>query len=70
MDLKLFFVGIAFLFVGYLIHHYLLKNKKPSSKETNWEGMTSANYVGLWGSVIICFMCGIVFVLKSLPSQI
>lgn len=70
MVFKLFLVGITFLLVGYLIHHKLIKGKKPSSKETNWEGMTNANYIGLWGSVVICFMCGIVFVLKSLPSQI
>ena len=70
MDIKLFFFGVAFLIVGYLIYRYLVKNKKPSSKETNWEGMTSANYVGLWGSVILCLTCGILFILKSLPSQI
>lgn len=70
MNIKLFFLGIAFLLVGYIIYHYLIKNEKPSSEETNWEGMTSSNYVGLWGSIILCFMCGIVFILKSLPSQI
>ena len=70
MDLRLFFSGLAFLFSGYMIYRYLVKNKKPSSKETHWEGMTIANYVGLWGSIILCFTCGILFILKSLPSQI
>ena len=70
MDIKLFFGGLACLLAGYLIYRYLLKNEKPSSKETNWEGMTRTNYVGLWGSVIICFTLGILFILESLPSQI
>ena len=70
MDFKLFLSGVAFLLSGYMIYRFLVKNKKPSSKETNWEGMTIANYVGLWGSIILCFICGILFILDSLPSQI
>ena len=70
MDIKLFLLGLAFLLAGYLIYRYLLRNEKPSSEETNWEGMTRTNYVGLWGSVILCFTGGILFILKSLPSQL
>ncbi len=70
MDVQLFFGGVVFLLGGYLLYYYLLKGEKPSSKETNWEGMTGANYIGLWGAVIMCYLCGIVFILKSLPSQI
>ena len=63
MDVKLFSLGLAFFLSGYTIYRYLLKNKKPSSEETHWEGMTSTNYVGLWGGVILCFTCGILFIL-------
>ena len=67
MDLKLFFAGVAFLLIGYLVYRFLLKKEKPSSKETNWVGMTGVNYVGLWGSVIINYITGVAFILKSLP---
>jgi hypothetical protein len=70
MNIKLFFLGIAFLTIGYLIYRYLVKNQKISSHDPNGEGMTMSNYFGLWGSIIMCFLCGIVFILKSLPSQI
>ncbi len=69
MDFKLFFTGIGFLLAAYLIYRSV-KNDKPSSEKTNWEGPTLSNYVGLWGSVILCTMVGIVFILKSLPAQI
>ena len=70
MNIKLFFLGVAFVIVGYMIYRYHVKNEKISSNDPNGEGMTMSNYVGLWGSVIICFMCGIIFILKSLSSQI
>lgn len=70
MDIQLFFWGVAFLLVGYLMYYYLLKNEKPCSKETNGDGMTGANYVSSWTAVIIFYLCGIVFILRSLPSQI
>lgn len=67
MDFKFFFAGLMFLFIAYFMYHFLLKNEKPSSKKTNWEGMTGVNYVRLWGSVIIFCIIGIGFMLKSLP---
>jgi len=70
MDWEYLFAGIGFLLGGYLMYYYLLKSEKPCSKETNGEGMTSANYISSWTAVIIFYLCGIVFVLKSLPSQI
>ncbi|WP_316818643.1 hypothetical protein [Pedobacter nyackensis] len=69
MDLKLFFTGIGFLIAAYLIYRNV-KNEKPSSEKTNWIGPTLSTYIGLWGSVVICTMVGIIFILKSLPSQI
>lgn len=69
MDFKLFFTGIGFLIAAYMIYQNV-KNDKPSSENTNWEGPTLSTYIGLWGSVIMCSMAGIVFVLKSLLAQI
>lgn len=70
MDWEYLFAGIGFLLGGYLMYYYLLKNEKPSSKETNWEGMTGANYIGLWSVVIMCYLGAFVLILRSLPSQI
>ena len=70
MDFKLFLLGLAFLLSGYIIYRYLLKNKKPPSEETHWEGMTGTDYAGLLGGVILCFTCGILLIIKSLPSEI
>lgn len=70
MDIQLFFGGLAFLLGGYLMYYYLLKGEKPSSKETNWEGMTGANYIGLWSVVIMCYLSAFVLILRSLPSKI
>ena len=67
MDYKRFFIGLVFLLAGYLVYRYLIKGQPPASAETNWEGPTPANYVGLWGGVIMCLMCGIVFIIRSLP---
>lgn len=66
MDIKRFFIGLAFLVVGYLVYRYLIKDQPPASAENNWIGPTPANYVSLWGGVIMCLMCGIVFILRSL----
>lgn len=70
MNFKLFLGGVGFLFVAFFIYRYFLKNEKPFSEETNWEGMTTPNYIGLWGAVISCFIVGIAFILNSLPKQI
>ena len=37
------------------MYRFPLKNEEPSSKETNWEGMTSVNNVRLWGQCYYFF---------------
>jgi len=69
MDFKHFFIGVGFLLAAYLIYRNV-KNEKPSSEKTNWEGPTLSTYIGLWGSIIICTVVGVGFILKSLPAQI
>ena len=66
MDWKLFLVGVSFLLIGFLLYRYLLKDERPSSKETNWEGMTKPNYIRLWSSVVLSFIVGIAFIFESL----
>lgn len=69
MDLKIFFAGVGFLVLAYLIYRSV-KNEKPSLEETNWNGPTLSTYIGLWASVVICSMVGTAFILQSLPAQI
>lgn len=69
MDLKLFFTGVGFLTAAYLIYRSV-KNDKPSSEKTNWNGPKLSTYIGLWGSVVLCIIVGIAFILQSLPAQI
>lgn len=69
MDFKLFFTGVGFLIAAYLMYNSI-KNEKPSSEKTNWEGPTLSTYIGVWGSVILCTIGGIAFIFKSLPTQI
>lgn len=69
MDFKLFFIGVGFLVAAYLIYRNV-KDEKPSSEQTNWEGPTLSTYIGLWSSVIMCTIVGIGFIFKSLPAQI
>jgi len=68
MDWSSFFVGVCFLIVAYLI--FLGIKKGPSSEKNNWKGPTQTLYVQGWGTIIVCVICGIGFILKSLPSQI
>lgn len=70
MDLELFLGGLAFLVAGYLMYRFLLKGEKPASQETGGMGMTLSTYVGVWGGVILAYLVGIIFILKSLPSSI
>ena len=70
MDFELFFSGCAFLIVGYIIYRFLLRGVKHSLEDENGDGPTLSNYVGLWGSVILCIMGGIAFIIKSLPSHL
>ncbi|ALL05972.1 hypothetical protein AQ505_10985 [Pedobacter sp. PACM 27299] len=69
MDLKLFFIGVGFLMVGYLMYRSI-KNERPSSEENNWNGLTLSNYIGYWGSLVMLIIVGIAFVLKSLPAKV
>lgn len=70
MDYMSFFGGVLFLIVSYFYYRFLLKGTEPSTKENNWTGPTQANYIELWGSLIMLVMCGIAFIIKSLPAQI
>ncbi len=70
MNYKLFFSGIGFLFVAYLIYRFLLKGVKHALESEDGNGPTPSNYVGLWGSVILCLVGGMIFILKSLPTEI
>ncbi|PVH24531.1 hypothetical protein [Sphingobacterium corticibacter] len=69
MDFKLFFTGFGFLIVAYLMHR-IIRNEEPSSEKANWEGLSLTSYIGLWGSIIMCAMVGVVFIFQSLPAQI
>ncbi|MGY3053356.1 hypothetical protein ACVWYG_001556 [Pedobacter sp. UYEF25] len=64
MEYDLFFGGLVFLVVGYLIYRFLLKGVKHSLETEDGSGPTLSSYVGLWGSVIICFMVGIALYLN------
>lgn len=64
MDFRELFYSIGFIAFSYLVYHFFLKNKRPSSEETNWEGMTIQNYIGLWGCVIIGIMAAIILLFK------
>jgi len=68
MDWKYLLLGVGFLLVAYLIYQRLKKG--PASDKTDWNGPTLSLYVQGWGAFIICLISGIVFILKSLPSQI
>jgi len=68
MDIKFFSLGLVSLLISYLIYFYLIKDEQQSSQESNWEGVTGKNYVGLWGSVILCIICGVALIFKSLFS--
>jgi len=70
IDYQLFLGGCVFLFVGYLIYRFFLKGVKHSLEDVNEDGMTPSSYVGLWGSVVIGVVLGIIFILKSLPFHI
>ncbi len=65
----IFFIGFGFLIVAYLMYRNV-RNVKPTSEKTNWEGPTLSTYIGLCGSVILCTMVGIGCIFKSLPAQI
>ncbi len=70
MNYKLFLSGLGFLLASYLMYRFLLKGVKHSLESEDGNGPTLQNYVGLWGSVIICFICGIGLIIKSLPTEI
>jgi len=67
MDAKLFFIGLFFLLIGSLMYYYI-KGEKPSSEKTNWQGITISAYIQYWGGVILCIICGIIFIIRSFSS--
>jgi len=70
MDSKRFFDGVGFITVAYLLYRFILKGKKPSSKETNHVGLTPSTYNGTWVLVIGLFILGVIAILISLPTHI
>lgn len=68
MNWKYFFIGVGFLLVAYLIYRGIKGG--PASEHTNWNGPILPLYVHGWGTMIICIIIGIAFILKSLFSPI
>jgi len=68
MDFKLFFLGIAFLVAAYLIYRWI-KNDQPSSEATDWNGPTMNTFIGMWGSIAMCILCGLALIIRSLAPQ-
>lgn len=68
MNWKYFSIGIGFLLVAYFIYQRIKKG--PASESTGWRGPTLSLYVQGWGVFILCVIGGIVFILKSLPTEI
>jgi len=66
MDFTLFLEGLISLLISFLIYFFLIRKEKISSQETGRKGVTYENYIGLWGSVILCFILGVVLIFKSL----
>jgi hypothetical protein len=69
MDFQNFLIGLGSLLLAYLMFRWI-KGEKPSSKENNWTGPTQRTYFGYWGAIIMLILFGVVYLLKSLPSQI
>jgi hypothetical protein len=65
MDLKLLFTGVVFLLIGVSIYSYI-RWKKASSKEMNIYEPVFPQDVKLRGSMILCFIVGALFILKSI----
>jgi hypothetical protein len=69
MDWKLFFIGICFLTVAFLIVRNLLR-EGPSSEKNNWEGPLLSRYIQGWFVFILCTVAGIVSIVKSFTNHI
>ncbi|TAF44770.1 MAG: hypothetical protein EAZ64_06000 [Sphingobacteriales bacterium] len=69
MDWQDFLTGVGSLLLAKIMFRWV-KDEKPSSKENNWIGPTQRTYFGYWSAIIMLILFGIVFVIKSLPSQI
>lgn len=64
MDWKLFFIGVGFLTVAYLMYRGI-KGEKPASEKTNGKGPVITVYIQYWGAIIMCAIGGIVFIIES-----
>ncbi|MNY41511.1 hypothetical protein D3C86_1763320 [compost metagenome] len=64
MNVQGFLIGAAFLVASFLIY-YWIKGVKSSSEDPDGNGPTQANLLGLWVSVFMCGIVGIVYVIKS-----
>jgi len=66
MNWKYLFSGIGLLLAAYFIYKEIKGG--PSSEKNNWEGTTLSLYIQCWGGIIVCVLCGIVFIVKSFLS--
>jgi hypothetical protein len=65
MGSKEFIQGIICWLVAFSLYYFFLKGEKPSSKETNWQGITGSSYIGLWGCVIALIIMGVISILQT-----
>jgi hypothetical protein len=63
MDWKLFFIGMGFLTVAYLMYKWI-KGKRPIS-QTNFKGPVPSVYFQYWAAVIMCAIGGIIFIIEA-----
>ena len=64
MDVKLFFSGVGFLLLEYLMYR-LAKRSEVESEKNNWDGLLPQNYYGIWVSAILCILLGVGFIFES-----
>jgi hypothetical protein len=69
MNFKLFFFGFGFLLVGYLIYRWI-RNDISALDHPLAKGLLPGTLFGLRWCIFMCVIAGIVFILRSLPTQI
>jgi len=68
MNWNYFFISLGSFVVAYFF--YRNTKGKLASEKNNWKGFTLSLYIQSWGVIIIAIILGLIFMLKSLPSQI
>ena len=69
MNWKLFFIGVGFIIVGYLMYRGI-KGEKPASEKNNYKGLFPSNYISYWIWLVMSVVVGVVFIIESLPANI